>query len=46
MAEGNLIKLTIIGKGGHGSDPKLSNNPIIPTSKIYLRYLELIDEFK
>ena len=46
MAESNIIKLTIIGKGGHGSDPKLSNNPIIPASKIYLRYLALIDKFK
>jgi len=43
MAEITRPKITIIGKGGHGSDPKLSNNPIIPASKIYLRYLALID---
>ena len=32
LAESNIIKITIIGKGGHGSDPKLSNNPITPAS--------------
>ena len=31
MAEPTCINLEIIGKGGHGSDPSLSNNPIIPT---------------
>ena len=46
MAEFIHIKITIIGKGGHGSDPSLSNNPITPSTRIYLRYLELIDEFK
>ena len=43
MAECSIITIEIIGKGGHGSDPSLSNNPIIPATKIYLRYLELID---
>ena len=46
MAEGSWIKITVIGKGGHGSDPKLSNNPIIPSAKIYLKYLALIDKCK
>ena len=46
LAESNVMEITIIGKGGHGSDPKLSNNPITPASKIYLRYLGLIDKFK
>lgn len=46
MAEATILKITIIGKGGHGSDPKLSNNPIIPATHIYLRYLELIDKYK
>ena len=46
MAEITRPRITIIGKGGHGSDPKLSNNPITPASQIYLRYLKLIDKFK
>ena len=46
MAEVTRPKITIIGKGGHGSDPKLSNNPIIPALKIYQRYLKLIDKYK
>ena len=44
MAEITKVRVKIIGKGGHGSDPKLSNNPIIPSVKIYLKYLELIKE--
>ena len=46
MAEITRIKLIITGKGGHGSDPKLSNNPITPSIKIYLRYLKLIKQEK
>ncbi len=46
MAEVTRPKITIIGKGGHGSDPALSNNPIIPAFKIYKRYLKLMDEEK
>jgi len=46
FAEATSIRITIIGKGGHGSDPKLSNNPIIPASKLYLKYLSLIDKYK
>jgi len=46
MAEIYVFKITIIGKGGHGSDPKLSNNPITPSVKIYLRYLDLLKRLK
>jgi len=46
MAEISHLSITIIGKGGHGSDPKLSNNPIIPSTRIYKKYLELIDVLK
>ena len=46
LAEMVNVKITITGKGGHGSDPKLSNNPIIPSTRIYLKYLELVDKFK
>jgi len=44
MASVAFISITVIGKGGHGSDPKLSNNPIIPSTNIYIRFLELVDE--
>ena len=43
MAEITKINLKIIGKGGHGSDPKFSINPITPSTRIYIRYLELIE---
>jgi metal-dependent amidase/aminoacylase/carboxypeptidase family protein len=43
MAAIYVFKITIIGSGGHGSDPKLSNNPIIPSIRIYERYLVLVD---
>ena len=46
MAEVSFINITVIGMGGHGSDPKLSNNPIIPMAKIYRKYLKLIKKFK
>jgi metal-dependent amidase/aminoacylase/carboxypeptidase family protein len=46
MAEVTRPKITIIGKGGHGSDPALSNNPIIPALRIYKRYIRLMDEEK
>ena len=46
MAEIYVFKITIIGRGGHGSDPKLSNNPITPSTKIYLRYLDLLKNLK
>ena len=45
---GDLIKnieVKVIGKGGHGSDPKLSNNPIIPSLEIYTRYLSLVEKY-
>ena len=46
MAEYSDMNITIIGKGGHGSDPKLSNNPITPSTIIYRKYLELVKNLK
>jgi len=46
MAECIIIKIIITGKGGHGSDPKLSNNPILPSTDIYTRYLDLLEFYK
>jgi len=46
MAEITRPKITIIGKGGHGSNPAYSNNPIIPAIQIYKKYIKLVDKYK
>ena len=49
MAEMTIIKITVIGKGNCGRydfDRKLLNNPIGPSTQIYQRYLQLIDDYK
>ncbi len=46
MSEITKVWLKIIGQGGHGSDPALSNNPIIPACTIYQEYNALIEKFK
>ena len=40
------MKITVIGSGGHGSNPGLSNNPIIPAVNIYQKFLKLVETFK
>ena len=34
MASCDVMNITVIGKGGHGARPKLSNNPLLGTARI------------
>jgi hypothetical protein len=41
MAEVNVIEVTIIGKGGHGSAPEKANDPIQTAIDFHLKFREM-----
>ena len=41
MASAGLIKIVIVGKGGHGSIPHANINPITPAALIYQSLINL-----
>jgi hippurate hydrolase len=46
MAEGTLIKINIIGKGGHGSQPEKCNDPLQPAIDLHVKLRDIISDFK
>jgi len=46
MAQASHIKITFIGKGGHGSAPEKANDPLQPALDFHYKLRELIKNYK
>jgi metal-dependent amidase/aminoacylase/carboxypeptidase family protein len=46
MAEVLVLKIKIIGKGGHGSSPETANDPIQSAVDFHIKLREIIQKYQ